>query len=173
TRPTSLTPEWTVETVGTEWGHAPDCDQPESCPDVPMLLSDECRMTPLGMEVAPIPVCGGCQPLCEVERHVWRIPPGLEEEMGVTLTIHNPTDKPLSLTGHLRECGMEDICDERYPIAVRGLPAGQTVVADAPRGRAYGLVGDERVRQVGIVSTPSGAPWSPPVLDGMMCWELV
>lgn len=171
--PRTHVPDFTVETVGTEWGHDPDCDRPESCPSIPTLLSDECRITPLDMQVPPIPVCGGCSPLCEIERHVWQLPSALSDEVGVTVTVHNPTDEALSLTGFLRECGQEDVCDERYPIAVRGLPAGQTVVADAPRGRAYGLVDGEQVRQVGIVSTPSGAPWTPPVIDGIMCWELV
>lgn len=169
---TTTTPDWQVSTVGVTWGHAPDCDQPETCPTVPMLLSTECRIEPIDMRVPPIPVCGGCQPLCEITRRIWQLPL-VGEESGVTLTIHNTNDRPLSLTGYIRPCGMDTVCDEKFPIAIRGLPAGGTIVADAALGRAYALDGGERVRQVGIVSTPSGAPWQPPILDGFQCWELV
>ncbi|WP_182349323.1 sugar transferase [Tomitella gaofuii] len=165
-------PSWTETTVGVTWGHAPDCDQPESCPTVPTLLSTECRVTPIDMRVPPIPVCGGCQPLCEVTRRVWQIPEG-GEEIGVTLTVSNNNTTPLSLTGYIRPCGVDSVCDEMFPIAIRGLPVGGTVVADAALGRAYGVSGGERTRQVGIVSTPNGAPWQPPILDGYQCWELV
>lgn len=173
-RPETVAPDWSTETVGTEWGHAPDCDDPASCPGVPSVLSTECLVRPLDMKVAPIPACGGCMPLCELDRHVWEMDPPVDgEAVGVTLTVTNTGSEPLSLSGHLRECGMEDPCDEQYPFAVNGLPEGETVVLDAPSGRAHGMRGGEKVRQVGIVSTPSGAPWAPPVIDTAFCWELV
>lgn len=173
-RSETVKPEWSIEAVGTEWGHAPDCDDPSSCPGVPSILSTECQVRPLEMQVAPIPTCGGCMPLCELDRRVWEIdPPVGGDEVGVTLRITNKSDDPLSLSGHFRECGQEESCDEQFPIAVNGLPGGATVVADAASGRAYGEQDGERVRQVGIVSTPSGAPWRPPVIDTAFCWELV
>jgi hypothetical protein len=46
-------------------------------------------------------------------------------------------------------------------------------VADSVSGRPYVIDGGVAKRQVGIVSTPSGAPWTPIVMDRFFSYDLV
>ncbi|WP_280420639.1 sugar transferase [Nocardia carnea] len=167
---------WDTEVVeGIEWAHPPDCENPGSCTDIPVLASASC--IPNVVDVRPVqpPVCSGCIPVCEVETRVAQIPTAvgvLCRDQAVTLTI---TAGAVEFSGNFwfRPCGSTEMCDRTGFLSIAGLPAGTTIVADAVAGRAYGLVGGQEVRQVGIVHTPSGAPWSPAILDAGECWELV
>lgn len=73
----------------------------------------------------------------------------------------------------IRPCGNTALCDRTGFLSIAGLPAGGTVVADSVARRPYGVVDGRQVRQVGIVGTPTGAPWTPTILEAGGCWELV
>ncbi|WP_280499018.1 sugar transferase [Nocardia cyriacigeorgica] len=158
-----------------EWAHAPDCADTASCDTIPVLASTMC--VPNVVDVRPIqpPVCTGCTPLCEVETRVTGIPTAtgmLCTDQTVTVTI---TAGAEDFSGNFwfRPCGETALCDRVGFLSVAGLAAGSTVVADSVVGRAYGLVSGQQVRQVGVVHTPYGAPWTATVLDRTLCWELV
>lgn len=173
---TSETVVWDSTVVeGIEWAHPPDCENPRSCTDIPVLASASC--VPNVVDVRPVqpPVCSGCIPVCEVETRVAQIPSAagvLCKDQAVTLTV-TAGSQPVSVNMWFRPCGDTALCDRTGYLSLAGLPAGATLVADAVAGRAYGLLGGEQVQQVGIVHTPSGAPWTPPILDSSQCWELV
>ncbi|MDE1675128.1 sugar transferase [Nocardia gipuzkoensis] len=162
-----------TEQIG--WAHPPDCEDPESCAEIPILASAVC--VPNVIDVTPVqpPVCSGCIPVCQVQTRVATVPSAvgvLCRDQVVTLIITaGATDA--SVNFWFRPCGETALCDRVGFLSVAGLPAGTTVVADSVLGRPYGLVGGQQVRQVGIVHTPSGAPWTPTILDSGECWELV
>lgn len=156
------------------WAHAPDCEDTQSC-DLPTIYNAECAPPIIELEAAQIPVCGGCLPLCSIERRTWELvgPSSLCEETTVTVRVDNTGESPLTVNFYWRPCGSDEQCDRVSPMTVSGLPAGMAVVADSITGRPYIDNDGERQRQVGIITTPSGAPWRPTMLDTMMCWELV
>jgi hypothetical protein len=158
-----------------EWAHAPDCEDTGSC-DLPTIYNAECAPPVIELEAAQIPVCGGCLPLCSIERRVWEMAgvlPSVCEETTVSMRVRNDGDAPLTVNFYWRPCGSADPCDKTGHMTVSGLPAGMTVVADSITGRPYIDNDGERQRQVGIITTESGAPWRPIMLDTLMCWELV
>lgn len=156
------------------WAHAPDCEDSSAC-DLPTIFNAECMPPEVALEPAAIPVCGGCLPLCAIERRTWELtaPLGTCEESTVTIRVTNNGADPLTVNFYWQPCGSTDSCDRVNPLQVSGLPTGFTVVADSVTGRPYIDADGERQRQVGIVSTPTGAPWKSMLLDTMMCWELV
>lgn len=160
---------------GIEWAHPPDCEDPASCSDIPILASASC--VPNTVDVRPVqpPVCSGCIPVCEVETRTVQIPSAvgvLCRDQAVTVTVTAGAEV-FSGNFWFRPCGSEEMCDRTGFLSLAGLPAGATIVADSVDGRAYAIVGGQQRRPVGIVHTPSGAPWSPVVLDAGECWELV
>ncbi|MGW5514243.1 sugar transferase [Nocardia africana] len=162
-------------TEAIEWAHAPDCDNPASCSEIPVLASATC--VPATVDVSPVqpPVCAGCIPLCSVQTRVAQLPSAqgvMCRDETVTLTVTAGAE-PVSVNFWLRPCGSTALCDRTGFLSLAGLPAGGTIVADSMLGRPYGVVDGQQVRQSGIVHTPSGAPWSPVVLDSGQCWELV
>ncbi|UYP17708.1 sugar transferase [Rhodococcus sp. Z13] len=157
------------------WAHAPDCTDTGSC-DLPTVYNAECVPPTVELRAADIPVCGGCLPLCSIERRVWTLQAATVsacEEAVVNIRVTNNGEDPLTVNFYWRPCGDEDQCSRVYPMSVSGLPGGMTVVADSITGRPYIDQQGTRQRQVGIVGTPDGAPWRPTLLDTMMCWELV
>ncbi|RJO72970.1 sugar transferase [Nocardia panacis] len=173
---TSRSVVWgTQVTERIEWAHAPDCESPASCSTIPVLASAIC--VPAVVDVSPErpPVCAGCIPLCQVQTRVAPIPKAegvMCRDQTVTLTI-TAGSRPISANFWFRPCGSSAACDRTGFLSLAGLPAGGTIVADSVVGRPYGLVDGRQVRQVGIVHTPSGAPWTSTVLDAGRCWELV
>lgn len=162
-------------TESIEWAHAPDCENPQACTEIPVLASATC--VPATVDVSPVqpPVCSGCIPLCSVQTRVAQVPSAegvMCRDQTVTLTITAGAEV-VSANFWFRPCGSTAVCDQTGHVSVAGLPAGGTVVADSVGGRPYGLVDGMQVRQQGIVQTPSGAPWSPTILDSGQCWELV
>lgn len=165
----------TVTEESITWAHAPDCTDPSSC-DLPTIYNADCLPPVVELRAAEVPTCGGCLPLCAIERRIWQLDaptPGCDE-MVVSVRVANLGEDPLTVNLHWRPCGDTDLCERVGELTVAGLPPGMTVVADSITGRPYiDANTGVRQRQVGIVTTPSGAPWRPTMLDTLMCWELV
>ncbi|WIC90007.1 minor tail protein [Gordonia phage Sisko] len=177
--PVPVAVEWDeVETEPIEWIHAADCSQPESCVDMPVLFSETCQPATIDIVSTPPPSCGGCMPVCAVSRHRFVLPttdaPYVCSETAVGVVIHNTGEGPLSLQAHLRVCGSNERCDnDLYPLQVAGLPAGASLSLDSITGRYHADYAGRKRRPVGIVGTPSGAPWRPVIIDRRTCYELV
>lgn len=157
-----------------EWAHAPDCTDTAAC-DLPTIYNADCSPPNIPIAPAVIPTCGGCLPLCQIERRAVQIPsmPGSCETTVVSVRVTNTGAVPLTVIMYWQPCGSTEQCDRVYPLQVSGLPVGTTAVADSITGRPYADVGGIPHRQVGIVSTPTGAPWRRTLLDPSVCWELV
>lgn len=162
----------TVESI--TWAHAPDCEDSGSC-ELPTIYNAECIPPDVTISAAVVPTCGGCLPICSIERRIWELPTVLStcEEMVVTVRVTNDGTDPLNVNFYWRPCGSTEMCDRTNPLQIAGLAAGQTAVADSVTGRPYVEVAGVAHRQVGIVGTPTGAPWRPITMDTIMCWELV
>ena len=164
-----------VSEESIEWAHAPDCDDTGAC-DLPTIYNADC--VPPNIEIAPsvIPSCGGCLPLCSIERRVVAITdlPGTCDVTVVSVRVINESETDnLTVIMYWQPCGSTESCDRVYPLQVSGLPPGVIAVADSVTGRPYADVGGTPHRQVGIVGTPSGAPWRRTLLNSSECWELV
>jgi hypothetical protein len=161
-----------------EWVHEPDCTDPAACDnaDMPVLFNADCRPATIDIVPAAAPVCGGCLPVCGIDRYTFTIDPSLNStfyETAMTIAVTNQGTDPVTVNMFLRPCGSTDVCEHRFPLQIAGLPVGGTAVADSVSGRPYATVGGTRHRQVGIVTTPTGAPWEPVLIDPTDCWELV
>lgn len=156
------------------WAHAPDCEDSGSC-ELPTVYNAECVPPDVKIAVATIPSCGGCLPVCSVERRTWEMPTqiGACDDTVITLRVTNNAADPLTVIMYWQPCGSTDRCDRVGAIQISGLETDYTVVADSVTGRPYIEFDNQALRQVGVVSTPSGRPWSPTLLESMMCWELV
>lgn len=156
------------------WAHAPDCTSEESC-GLPTIFNAECAPPDIPIDLGTAPSCGGCLPVCTLEQRTWQMPTsvGYCDDTTVSVHVENTGAVPLTVNFFWRPCGSTDPCEEAHRLQVSGLPAGMTAVADAVSGRAHVLSGGQVHRQVGIVSTPSGAPWRSMVIDTAFCWELV
>jgi hypothetical protein len=171
--------EWeTITTQPTQWVHGGDCRQPESCDPMPILFGTECEIEQIKVVSTPPPSCGGCMPVCGVQERVAFIPsfeyPMRARTTAVTVTIQNIGPRALTMQGYLRRCNTMDKCqDTRWPVQITGLPPTASITLDGISGRFWAYH-DGRVRRPwGIVSTPNGAPWRPPIIDRADCWEFV
>lgn len=164
----------TTVTESITWAHAPDCTDSASC-GLPTIYNAECIPPTVAITAATVPTCGGCLPICEIERRTWELPTviGACDDTVITVRVTNNGDDPLTVIMYWQPCGSTESCDRVSPLQISGLATDQTVVADSVTGRPYVDVGGVPHRQVGIVSTPTGAPWRPTILESMMCWELV
>lgn len=158
-----------------EWAHAPNCEDTGAC-DLPTIYNADCIPPDLPIAAAVPPSCGGCLPLCAIERRVVAITdlPGTCDVTTVSVRVINedPVEN-LTVIMYWQPCGSTEACDRVYPLQVSGLPPGVIAVADSITGRPYADVGGVPHRQVGIVGTPSGAPWRRTLLETSGCWELV
>lgn len=157
------------------WAHAPNCTDQSSC-ILPTVFNAECLPPEVELAEASAPTCGGCLPLCSIDVSKWQMPAGVGacEDAVISLRVtNNSTTDPLTVSFYWQPCGSTDICDREGELLVSGLPASSTVVSDSITGRPYIDASGIKQRQVGIVSTPSGAPWTPLTLDTLNCWELV
>lgn len=171
--------DWDVITrQPVNWIHAPDCALPETCVDMPVMFSTECVPEEIAVVTTPPPVCGGCLPVGEIDKYVFRVPTMDYafrcRETAVSTVIRNTGETPLSLQAFWRECGSDIRCeDNRWPLQIAGLPPGAELVLDGITGRFWANY-DERVRRVvGVVGTPNGAPWRPPIIDRETCWDFI
>lgn len=171
--------EWkSITTEPIEWVHAADCVEPETCDPMPVLFSTECEVERIEVVTSPPPSCGGCMPVCAVETHVFEVPtftyPTRCRETAVSMTVTNTGAHPLTVNGFWRICGSDVRCDnDLWPIQITGLPPNSALVLDAVSGRYWAEYDNRRRRPVGILSTPTGAPWRPPIIDRGNCWEFV
>jgi hypothetical protein len=157
------------------WAHAPDCADTSSC-GLPTVYNADCIPPDVTVATAAIPSCGGCLPICAIERRTWQMPLqfGSCDDTTVTVRVENTSEtETLTVLMYWQPCGSEDRCERTGALQVSGLPAGQIAVADSVTGRPYVLVDNVSHRQVGIVSTPTGRPWTPTTLESLTCWELV
>lgn len=159
-----------------EWAHAPNCEDSSGACDLPTIYNADCMPPDIPIAPATIPSCGGCLPLCSIERRTVQLDdmPGSCDSTVVSVRVTNDslTDN-LTVIMYWQPCGSVDACERVFPLQVSGLPPAHIAVADSVTGRPYIDVGGTPHRQVGIVSTPSGAPWRRTVLDSSQCWELV
>ena len=92
----------------------------------------------------------------------------------MSTTLRNNSPHPLTLQAYWRVCDADAACDDnQWPLQVAGLPAYTTLHLDGITGRCRAEFENRDYRPVGIVSTPSGAPWQPPLISRGDCWELV
>lgn len=177
--PVDLDVTWdTVEIEPIEWVHAADCVKPESCETMPVLFSADCQPETIDVVTSPPPSCGGCLPVCEIDRYVYQVPT-MDfafrcTDTAVNLVVENTGQIPLTLQGYWRVCGTDERCqDNRHPIQVAGLPVGASLTLNSVLGRYWADYDGRRRRPVGIVGTPTGAPWVPTFIDRTTCWEFV
>lgn len=165
----------TSVTESITWAHPPSCQDPSSCDEIPILASVTCVPNVVDTRPAQPPTCSGCTPVCSVQTRTKVLPEAtgafcVDEAYSFTITAGASA---VSANFWLRPCGVTTLCERTAFLSLSGLPAGATVVADSVAGRAYGIIGGQQVRQLGIVYTPSGAPWTPAIVDASECWELV
>lgn len=173
--PTVTPVTWdSTTTESITWAHAPDCEDSGSC-GLPTIYNAECIPPDIKIEAAVVPTCGGCLPICSIERRVWELPSVIStcDQQVVSVRVTNDGADPLNVNFYWRPCGSTEMCDRVNPLQIAGLATDQTAVADSVTGRPYIEIDGVSHRQVGIVATPTGAPWRPILLDSVMCWELV
>lgn len=162
------------------WVHAADCETERDCDDMPVLFSDTCVPEDLGVDTVtiPPPVCGGCLPVCEVDTYTFTVPTmdwALRgRETAATVVITNTGDTTLTLQGYWAKCTADTGCTNTFfPVQVSGLPPGAELTLDGTTGRFWAQYAGFQSRVIGIVGTPNGAPWLPPIIDRHECWQFV
>lgn len=176
---TPVTVNWdSVVTQPISWVHAADCTAPFDCDTMPVLFSDTCAPEQIEIVSAPPPVCGGCLPVCEIDTYTFTVPtmdtPLLCRDTAASLTITNVGENTLTLSAHWEKTNVSEGCaNEYWPVQVSGLPPSASIVLDAINGRFYALLDNTRHVARGIVGTPNGSPWLPPILDRHEGWQLV
>lgn len=168
--------EWNTTTAESiNWMHAPNCSDTSSC-DLPVMFNADCYPEVVLVPPAPIPSCGGCVPVCAVTTSTWAKPALITRtsESAFTVVVVNTGDEPADASFHWRPTGSGDVCARRNEFKVNGLPAGCTAIFDSVKGRGEIIDNDGRLRrQVGILTTPSGAPWRPMINNTAESLELV
>lgn len=160
------------------WIHAADCAKPDDCSSMPVMFSADCVPETITKVYTPPPVCGGCMPVSAIDKYSFQVPTMDTaftcRNTAVTTVITNTGESPLTLQAFWRVCGEDVRCeDNQFPLQIAGLPAAAELHLDGITGR-YKAWYDERWRTpVGVVGTPNGAPWQPPVIDRTTCWEFI
>lgn len=185
-----------MQTQSIQWVHAPQCTTPQVCQSMPVLFSATCKPETVDVVSSPPPSCGGCMPVCNLETYVYHVPtlefPLRCHETAVSMTIKNTGTKSLTMQGYWRSCIADPKCEETlFPVQIAGLPATAMLSLDAIDGRYWAIYEDSddpqdrrqaritpglrgrRLKPVGIVGTPNGSPWTPPVIDREGCWQFV
>lgn len=163
-----------------QWVHASECGTRRlGCDPYPTLFADGYTPTIIKAISVPPPDCGGCLPVGQIATYISALPvfstPVENRLTAVGTTITNTGTAPLSLQGYYRRCNALDDCDEgrTWQFQINGLPAGAQIVMNGTTGRSTVFYQGRWRRPVGIVGTPTGAPWIPPLMDRSVCWELV
>jgi len=203
TRPYSYAPPIHLDVVWDEiqvqpvdWVAAQDCTVPDTCAQVPVMVSATCPPQTVEVVSSPPPSCGGGISGCDLETFVYYLPslnfPLRCHETAISMSIQNLNVNPLTLQGYWRPCIADPLCGETFfPFQLAGLPSMALLVLDGISARYWATKEDPsqdidpstgRVlpglrgrpfKPVGIVGTPSGAPWTPPIIDREDCWQLV
>lgn len=195
--PINLNLEWDeLQTQNILWVHAPQCTTPLVCEPMPILFSATCKPETIDVVATPPPTCGGCMPVCALETYVYHVPtlnyPLRCHETAVSMVIHNTGIVALTMQGYWRSCIADPKCEEQlFPIQVAGLPPNNNLILDAVSGRFWAMQEDStrpqdrvtsrikrglrgiRLKAVGIVGTPNGSPWTPPIIDREGCWQFI
>lgn len=160
------------------WIHAADCHKPSTCLDMPVMFSATCVPESIDLVQTPPPVCGGCMPVGGIDKYSFRVPTfdyaQRCTQTAVSTIIRNNGDRPLTLQAFWRACSGDIRCeDNQFPLQVSGLPTGAELVLDGITGRFWANYDERRRRAIGVVGTPTGAPWRPPIVDRSDCWDFV
>lgn len=177
--PISFPVVWdTTEVRPISWVHAADCRKPADCADMPVMFSATCDVETIEVMTSPPPSCGGCMPVGTVTQRVFTVPtfdyPMRTPATVVDLDIRNTGGDPLTLQAYWRICDSDERCDDQlWPLQVSGQPPATSLHLDGVSSRYWIDYDDRRWRPAKIVSTFSGVPWRPPVIDRATCWEFV
>jgi hypothetical protein len=160
------------------WIHSPDCEKPETCIDMPVMFSATCVPEDIERVVVPPPVCGGCLPVGAIDKYSFRVPttdwPYRCRETAVSMIIKNTGEDPLTLQAFWRICGADTRCEDNlFPLQIAGLPADAELHLSGVTGRFQAWYDERWRRVVGVVGTPNGAPWRPPIIDRRVCWDFI
>jgi hypothetical protein len=169
----------TFDTITTEniaWVLTP-CDQPSDCDTSPVLLSATAPPEQVTLDTThPPPILGGELPVCQLERQIYNLPefdtPTWCRETAVTITITNNSTLPLTLQAYWKNCTAPEECDtDQFPVQIAGLPPFCTIILDGITRRYSAVFANRTMIPMGIVGTPDGVPWTPPVIDRTQCWQ--
>lgn len=168
----------TVIDQPVNWVHDTDCNRPESCADMPVLFSTNCVPEMIPEVTSPPPVCGGCLPISGLESYKFHIPtvvaPERCRQTAVSVRISNTGDEPLNLQGFFRPTNEDTRCEDTwYPLQVSGLAAGAVLHLDGVTGRFHAFYNGLKRRLVGVVGTPTGAPWKPAIISRYDGWDFI
>lgn len=160
------------------WLHAADCIRPETCETMPVLFSADCEPEVIDLVSTPPPVCGGCMPVCSMDYYSFKVPtfdrPYACRETAVKTVIKNIGDSPLTLQTFWRVCNSDIRCEDNlFPLQVSGLPVGASLTLDSITGKFWATQDGRIHRPVGVVGTPSGAPWRATIINRQTCYEFV
>lgn len=177
--PVDVAVDWDTTVVEPiRWLHGADCKTPASCADMPVFLAEGCSVERIEVVSTPPPTCGGCMPVCAVETRLFELPtfdtPYRCRETAVTLRVTNNSEDTLTLQAWYRRRNTREQCnDQLHPVQLTGVPSQGTVVLDGISGGFWLEWAGRKRRPFYMVSTPSGAPWRPAVIDRAQGWELV
>lgn len=163
--------------IPIEWVHEAECTDPTGA-DLPVLFAPGCEPAQVTVPAAPVPQCGGCLPVCGLNRTRYQVVQPSDSfgtgAVSLQLTWPGSRPDPMSATIYLRPIGSTDPTLEVGHTQISGLPPGGTLVLDAITGRPTITIDGILRQHTGIVTTPSGAPWTPLVLDHHPDgWEMV
>lgn len=176
---TTLVVDWdTVTHQPVNWVHDTGCERPDSCADMPILFSTNCVPELLPEVTSPPPVCGGCLPVGGLESFKYHLPtmvaPERCRQSAVSVTITNTGTEPLSLQGFFRPTSEDTRCEDTwFPLQINGLVPGAVIHLDGISGRFHAVYDGLKRRPVGVVGTPTGAPWRPAMIDRYEDWDFI
>ena len=168
----------TITLQPVNWVHDAGCARPESCGDMPVLFSTNCTPELLPEVLSPPPVCGGCLPVGNLESFKYHLPlldaPERCRESTVSIVFHNTGSEPLNLQGFFRPTDEDTRCEDTwFPVQINGLAPGADLYLDGITGRFYGVYEGLKRRVVGVVGTPTGAPWKPATIARYQSWDFI
>jgi len=171
--PIDLSAVWnSIEFQPIQWVHGAQCEQPPNCTPMPVLFSTTCVPEEIDVVVTPPPVCGGCMPVSGIDKYMYHVPaadaPLQCRETAVTMEFVNTGPEPLTLQAYWRVAGTDIRCDDNlWPVQINGLPVNTSITLDGVHSKYWCEFEGRKYRERGIVGTPTGAPWRPPVIDRM------
>jgi hypothetical protein len=166
-----------VPTVPVPGAPPPGCNLPGGCVTPPLVSATCPPPTVVITTDSTPPVCGGELPVMGITRYTYNLPtmlvPNWCPGTAVTMTITNNSDAPLTCQGYWKLATDPEGCSERdqFPVQISGLPGFASVTLDGISGKYCATYNGVQVVPVGIVGTPTGAPWLPPFLDRTLDWQ--
>lgn len=176
---TAILADWDeVTSQPVNWVHDAGCARPDSCADMPVLFSADCTPEVLPEATTPPPVCGGCLPVGGIESFKFHMPtlaaPERCRQTAVSVTITNTGTDPLSVQGFFRPTYEDTRCEDTwFPLQINGLLPEASIHLDGTSGRFHAFYSGLRRRAIGLVGTPTGAPWRPALLTRYEEWDFI